>query len=65
MNGIPPAQLRGLIEAAVADGDGMDDIEHELISPANLPREDHDAVWLYALARMHHPHPRQITIISG
>jgi hypothetical protein len=65
MNGIPPAQLRALIEAAVADGVGMDDIEHELISPANLPPEDHDALWLYALARMHNPHPRHITIISG
>ena len=50
MTTVPP-QLRTLIEAAVADGVGMDDIEHELIAPANLPREDHDAVWLYALAR--------------
>ena len=64
MNDIPP-QLRTLIEAAVADGLGMDDIEHELISPANLPPEDHDAVWLYALARTDHPVRRRITIISG
>jgi hypothetical protein len=65
MNGIPPAHLRTLIEAAVDQGVGMDDIEHELIDPANLPPEDHDAVWLYALGRMHHPHRREIAIISG
>jgi hypothetical protein len=64
MNGIPP-QLRTLIEEAIADGLGMDDIEHELIDPANLPPEDHDAVWLYALARSDHPYPREIAIISG
>jgi hypothetical protein len=64
MNGIPP-ELRTLIEAAVAGGADMDDIEHELISPANLPTEDHDAVWLYALARINHPPRRSITIISG
>ena len=65
MNGIPAAELRTLIEAAIADGVGMDDIEQELIDPANLPPEDHDAVWLYALARMHRPHPRRIPIVSG
>ncbi len=64
MNGIPP-QLRTLIEAAAAQGLGMDDIEHELIDPANLPPEDHDAVWLYALARTERPHPSRIEIISG
>lgn len=64
MNGIPP-QLRTLIEAAVADGVGMDDIEENLIGPANLAREDHDAVWLYAVARSDHPRPRAITIIDG
>ena len=64
MNGIPP-ELRTLIETAAAEGLGMDDIEHELIEPANLPPEDHDAVWLYALARCEHPHPRSIKIING
>ncbi len=64
MNDIPP-QLRTLIEAAVADGAGMDDIEHELIDPANLPPEDHDAVWLYALARSDRPRRRAIAIIDG
>ena len=64
MNGIPP-QLRTLIEDAIADGLGMDDIEQELIDPANLLPEDHDAVWLYALARSDHPHPREIAIITG
>jgi hypothetical protein len=64
MNGIPP-QLRTHIETAVADGVGMDDIEHELINPAQLPPEDHDAVWLYALARSDVPHRRKIAIIAG
>ncbi|HVL31688.1 MAG TPA: hypothetical protein VM299_05585 [Solirubrobacteraceae bacterium] len=64
MTTVPP-QLRTLIEAAVADGVGMDDIEHELIAPANLPREDHDAVWLYALARIERPPRRAIEIIAG
>jgi hypothetical protein len=64
MNDIPQ-QLRTLIEAAVADGAGMDDIEHELIDPMNLPTEEHDAVWLYAFARSDHPHRREITIIAG
>ena len=62
INGISP-QLRTLIEAAVDDGAGMDDIEHELIDPANLPPEDHDAVWLYALASS--GCRREITIIAG
>jgi hypothetical protein len=64
MNDIPP-QLRILIEAAVADGLGVDDIEHAVIDPANLPPEDHDAVWLYALGRLQHPQRRKIKIISG
>jgi hypothetical protein len=64
MNDIHP-QLRIRIEAAVADGAGMDTIEHELIDPANLRPEDHDAVWLFALARSDHPHPRAIRIIAG
>lgn len=65
MNDLPP-QLRTLIEAAVADGARMDDIEHELITPANLAPEDHDAVWLYALARINHPQRHKgIPIISG
>jgi hypothetical protein len=58
-------QLRTLIEAAVAEGVGMDDIEHELIEPANLHREDHDAVWLYALGLREHPQRREIPIIAG
>jgi hypothetical protein len=64
MNSTPP-QLRTLIEAAVASGVGMDDIEHELIDPMNLATEDHDAVWLYAFAVSGYPHRRQITIIAG
>ena len=48
MQSIDP-QLRRLIEQAADQGIGMDDIEHDLIDPANLPREEHDALWLYAL----------------
>lgn len=64
MNDIPP-QLRTLIEAAVAHGAGMDDIEHELIDPMNLPTEEHDAVWLYAFAVIDRPPRREIKIIAG
>jgi hypothetical protein len=64
MNDIP-SQLRILIEAAVAEGAGMDDIEHELIDPMNLAMEDHDAVWLFAFALSGHPHRREIKIIAG
>jgi hypothetical protein len=64
MNGIPP-QLRTLIESAIADGRCMDDIEHDVISPANLQPEDHDAVWLYALGRSERRQRHQIRIISG
>jgi hypothetical protein len=58
-------ELRGLIEAAIADGVGMDTIEHELIDPANLPRDDHDALWLYAHGRRDFPAHRTVPIISG
>ncbi len=64
MNAIPP-QLRSLIEDAVADGVGMDDIERRLIDPAHLQPEDHDAVWLYALGCSDHPHRHEIGIIAG
>ena len=58
-------ELRKLIEAAVADGAGMDTIEHQLIDPANLPRDDHDALWLYALGRSDFPERVTIPIIAG
>ena len=64
MNGIPPG-LRTLIEAAIADGLAWTTSRHELIDPANLPPEDHDAVWLYALSRSERPRPREIRIVSG
>ena len=57
--------LRQLIELAAAEGIGMDDIEHELIDPANLPPEEHDALWLYALGRRAQPAGRTIPIVSG
>jgi hypothetical protein len=57
--------LRRVIELAAAEGIGMDDIEHELIEPANLPRDEHDALWLYALGRREQPGRKTIPIFSG
>ena len=57
--------LQMLIERAVAAGIGMDDIEHELIVPANLPPDEHDALWLYALGRRDQPGGRTVPIVSG
>jgi hypothetical protein len=57
--------LRRVVELAAAEGIGMDDIEHELIEPANLPRDEHDALWLYALGRRAQPARKTIPIVSG
>ncbi|HEV2787740.1 MAG TPA: hypothetical protein VGV67_15190 [Solirubrobacteraceae bacterium] len=57
--------LRLLIERAAAAGIGMDDIEHELIVPANLPPDEHDALWLYALGRREQPGRRTVPIVAG
>ena len=54
-----------MIERAAAAGIGMDDIEHELIVPANLPPDEHDALWLYALGCRAQPSQTKITIVSG
>lgn len=43
----------------------MDDIEHDLLDPANLPLDDHDALWLYAFGRSDFPHRRTIPIVAG
>ena len=59
------SDLRRLIERAAAAGIGMDDIEQELIEPANLPTEEHDALWLYALGRRAQPSQTKIPIISA
>ncbi|HWC26677.1 MAG TPA: hypothetical protein VG474_08850 [Solirubrobacteraceae bacterium] len=64
MHGLHP-DLRRLIEAAVAEGVGMDDIEHELLAPANLPRDEHDALWLYALGRRDLPARTTVPIVSA
>jgi hypothetical protein len=64
MESIDP-QLRRLIEQAADQGIGMDDIEHELIDPANLPREEHDALWLYALGRRDAPGRITVPIVHG
>lgn len=58
-------QLWQLIERAAAEGIGMDDIEHSLIAPANLPPEEHDALWLYALGRREKPSRRTVPIVAG
>jgi len=57
--------LRRLIELAAAEGIGMDDIEHGLIDPANLPTDEHDALWLYALGRCAQPGGRTVPIVTG
>ena len=57
--------LRRLIELAAAEGIGMDDIEHSLIDPANLPADEHDALWLYALGRRAQPSQKKIPIVSA
>jgi hypothetical protein len=57
--------LRELIELAIAEGIGMDDIEQGLLDPANLPRDEHDALWLYALGRRDRPVRRTIPLVAG
>ena len=57
--------LMALIEFAVAEGIGMDDIEHDLLDPANLPRDEHDALWLYALGRRDQPARKTVPIVAG
>ncbi len=57
--------LTALIEFAVAEGIGMDDIEHDLLDPANLPRDEHDALWLYALGRRAQPARKTVPIVAG
>ena len=59
------SDLRHLIERAAAAGMGMQDIEQELIEPANLPPEEHDALWLYALGRRAQPSQKKIPIVSA
>jgi hypothetical protein len=58
-------ELRELIETAVAEGVGVDDIEHGLLDPAGLPRDEHDALWLYAFGRSSFPNRRTIPIVAG
>jgi hypothetical protein len=59
------ANLRSLVERAAAEGIGMDDIESNLIDPANLPTEEHDALWLYALGLRAQPRRKKIPLVSG
>ncbi|HEX8158461.1 MAG TPA: hypothetical protein VF526_13840 [Solirubrobacteraceae bacterium] len=64
MTGLHP-EIRELIEAAAAHGVGMDDIEHGLLDPAQLPPDEHDALWLYAFGCCDFPNRRTIPIIAG
>jgi hypothetical protein len=64
MNCIDP-HLVAMIELALAEGIGMDDIEHDLLDPANLPRDEHDALWLYALGRRDQPSRKTVPIVAG
>ncbi len=57
--------LHELIALAAAEGIGMDDIEHDLLEPANLPREEHDALWLYALGCRERPARRKVPLVAG
>ena len=59
------SELRRVIELAAAEGIGMDDIEHSLIEPANLPPDEHDALWLYALGRREQPRRKTVPIVAG
>ena len=58
-------ELRRVIELAAAERIGMDDIEHSLIEPMNLPADEHDALWLYALGRREQPGRTTIPIVAG
>lgn len=57
--------LRDLIGDALAEGATVQDIEYELLDPARLPVDEHDALWLYALARSEHPCPSRVTVIGN
>ena len=57
--------LRQMVALAAAEGIGMDDIEHHLIDPANLPPDEHDALWLYALGRRAQPAGKTVPLVSG
>src|SRR5260370_7780967 len=41
---------RQYVARRIADGQHLEQIEAELIDPAQLPQDEKDALWLYALA---------------
>lgn len=57
--------LPELIRAALADGATVADIEFELLDPAHLPGDEHDALWLYAAARAERPRPAEVVVIGN
>jgi hypothetical protein len=59
------AELPDLIATALAEGASVADVEYDLLEPAGLPLEEHDALWLYALARAECPRPRTVTVIGN
>jgi hypothetical protein len=38
------------VASRIADGQRLEQIEAELIEPAQLPQDEKDALWLYALS---------------
>jgi hypothetical protein len=42
-------EYRQYVARRLADGQHLEQIEAELIEPAQLPRDEKDALWLYAL----------------
>lgn len=63
---IVTTELRQLIADALADGATVQDVEYELLDPAGLPLDEHDALWLYALARSEHPRTqRRVTVLGN
>ena len=42
--------IRQEVARRAADGQRLDQIETELIEPSALPRDEKDALWLYALS---------------
>ncbi len=61
----PTPPLPALIERALSDGVSIEDVERELLDPARLPSDEHDALWLYALARRDCPRRADVALVAG
>lgn len=62
---VPTAELRDLVCQALAEGATVEEVEYDVLDPAQLPGDEHDALWLYALARAESPRPPAVTIIGN